>query len=115
MTCSTVIKLTDVKKMPLGKLSKAQLAKGFEALVEIEEAIKSNARGTKLSELSSKFYTLIPHSFGRKLPPTISQLERVQNKKDMLLVRPQSCQALIGWLLLQPSQSEPGMLVACYD
>ncbi|XP_022104043.1 poly [ADP-ribose] polymerase 3-like [Acanthaster planci] len=76
----------DVKKMPLGKLSKAQLAKGFEALEEIETAINSKASNKKLQELSSKFYTVIPHSFGRKLPPTISTQETVQNKKDMLLV-----------------------------
>ncbi|XP_071784252.1 protein mono-ADP-ribosyltransferase PARP3-like [Asterias amurensis] len=76
----------DVKKMPLGKLSKAQLAKGFDALEEIETAINNKASRPKLQELSSKFYTLIPHSFGRKLPPTISQAETVQMKKDMLLV-----------------------------
>ncbi|XP_038054428.1 protein mono-ADP-ribosyltransferase PARP3-like [Patiria miniata] len=76
----------DVKKMPLGKLSKAQLAKGFDALEAIETAINNKAGTKKLQELSSRFYTLIPHSFGRKLPPTISQAETVQNKKDMLLV-----------------------------
>ena len=31
----------DIKKMPLGKLSKQQIAKGFDALVELEEAIKA--------------------------------------------------------------------------
>ena len=33
--------LTDVKKMPLGKLSKTQIAKGFEALEEIQAAVES--------------------------------------------------------------------------
>ena len=87
--------LQDVKKMPLGKLSKAQLAKGFDALEEIETAINNKASRPKLQELSSKFYTLIPHSFGRKLPPTISQAETVQMKKDMLLVRVLEMSALL--------------------
>ena len=30
--------------MPLGKLSKAQIAKGLAALIEIEEALKNNVR-----------------------------------------------------------------------
>lgn len=33
---------SDVKKMPLGKLSKLQIAKGLEALIDIEDAIKKN-------------------------------------------------------------------------
>lgn len=34
--------LTDIKKMPLGKLSKVQIARGLEALLDIEAAIKNN-------------------------------------------------------------------------
>ncbi|XP_078001160.1 protein mono-ADP-ribosyltransferase PARP3-like [Glandiceps talaboti] len=75
----------DVKKMPLGKLSKSQIAKGFEALEDIEKAI--NEKRTKdLPPLTSKFYTLIPHSFGRKVPPVINDEEMVRKKMDMLLV-----------------------------
>jgi poly [ADP-ribose] polymerase len=40
----------------------------------------------KLEALSSRFYTLIPHSFGRQRPPTISNEETVRKKMDMLLV-----------------------------
>lgn len=76
----------DVKKMPLGKLSKAQIGKGFEALVAIEDAIKTSSSKTTIDALSSKFYTLIPHSFGRQVPPAINTPELVQRKKDMLLV-----------------------------
>jgi poly [ADP-ribose] polymerase len=75
----------DTKKMPLGKISKAQIAKGFEVLEEIEQELKmKNSR--KLEALSSRFYTLIPHSFGRQRPPTISNEETVRKKMDMLLV-----------------------------
>ncbi|XP_067417268.1 protein mono-ADP-ribosyltransferase PARP3 [Emydura macquarii macquarii] len=77
----------DVKKMPLGKLSKQQIAKGFEALEAIEMALQEQPPPSKqLEELSSRFYTIIPHNFGRARPPAISTQEIVQAKKDMLLV-----------------------------
>ncbi|XP_026580993.1 poly [ADP-ribose] polymerase 3 isoform X2 [Pseudonaja textilis] len=77
----------DVKKMPLGKLSKQQIAKGFEALETLEEALKKQPLSQKqLEELSSRFYTIIPHNFGRSRPPSINTEEVVQAKKDMLLV-----------------------------
>uniref|UniRef100_A0A9J7ZJ65 Poly (ADP-ribose) polymerase family, member 3 n=1 Tax=Cyprinus carpio carpio TaxID=630221 RepID=A0A9J7ZJ65_CYPCA len=71
----------DIKKMPLGKLSKQQIAKGFEALEEIEAAIKRGERN-KLEEL----FTIIPHNFGRNRPPVISDDYVLQGKKEMLLV-----------------------------
>ncbi|XP_019856101.1 PREDICTED: poly [ADP-ribose] polymerase 3-like [Amphimedon queenslandica] len=76
----------DTKKMPLGKLSKAQIAKGFEALEALESALQSKASRAKLSELSSKFYTIIPHDFGRRIPPVIDNQEHLQKKFDMLTV-----------------------------
>ncbi|XP_059800531.1 protein mono-ADP-ribosyltransferase PARP3 isoform X2 [Hypanus sabinus] len=76
----------DLKKMPLGKLSKQQIAKGFDALDELEEALKSPNNAKQLEELSSKFYTIIPHYFGRNRPPVINTAEVLQAKKDMLLV-----------------------------
>ncbi|KAK2507238.1 hypothetical protein MC885_002311 [Smutsia gigantea] len=77
----------DVKKMPLGKLSKQQIARGFEALEALEVALKSPPHaGLSLEELSSHFYTVIPHNFGRSRPPPINSPELLQAKKDMLLV-----------------------------
>ncbi|XP_051563518.1 protein mono-ADP-ribosyltransferase PARP3-like isoform X2 [Myxocyprinus asiaticus] len=75
----------DIKKMPLGKLSKQQIAKGFEALEEIESAIKKGEQ-KKLEDLTSKFFTIIPHNFGRNRPPIISDESVLQSKKEMLLV-----------------------------
>ena len=77
--------MKDVKKMPLGKISKSQIAKGFEALEQIEDAIK-NKKTSKLAELSSLFYTLIPHNFGRQRPPIISDEDTLRKKMDMLIV-----------------------------
>ncbi|XP_034142896.1 protein mono-ADP-ribosyltransferase PARP3 isoform X1 [Esox lucius] len=77
----------DIKKMPLGKLSKLQIAKGFEVLEEIDGAMKERKTSrTKLEELSSKFFTTIPHNFGRNRPPVIDSSEIVDKKKEMLLV-----------------------------
>ena len=75
----------DVEKMPLGKLSKGQIAKGFEVLDELEAELKAK-RKTKLNELSSRFYTAIPHDFGRKIPPLIDNEDMLRKKMDMLLV-----------------------------
>ncbi|XP_006169402.1 protein mono-ADP-ribosyltransferase PARP3 [Tupaia chinensis] len=77
----------DVKKMPLGKLSKQQIARGFEALEALEVALKAPTGSSQsLEELSSHFYTVIPHNFGRSRPPPINSPEILQAKKDMLLV-----------------------------
>ncbi|XP_037635658.1 protein mono-ADP-ribosyltransferase PARP3 isoform X2 [Sebastes umbrosus] len=76
----------DIKKMPLGKLSKVQIAKGFEVLEEIEAAMNQKSRNARLEELSSKFFTTIPHNFGRNRPPTINDKEIVEKKKEMLMV-----------------------------
>lgn len=74
----------DVSKMPLGKISKAQIAKGYEVLEEMKDIIISNKNTAKLNDLSSKFYTIVPHSFGRMVPPAIKTIEMLQQKMDML-------------------------------
>ncbi|CAK6955567.1 protein mono-ADP-ribosyltransferase PARP3 [Scomber scombrus] len=76
----------DIKKMPLGKLSKIQIAKGFEVLEEIQAAMNQKSGSARLEELSSKFFTAIPHNFGRSRPPTIKDKETVEQKKEMLMV-----------------------------
>ena len=59
----------------------------YQVLEELEEVIKSNARNTTaMNNLTSKFFTLIPHNFGRKRPPTINDLEVLQKKMEMLMV-----------------------------
>ena len=73
--------------MPLGKLSKSQIAKGFEVLEEIEALLKTKSPSSaKINELSSKFYTVIPQDFGRQRPPPINDQETLQKKYDMLMV-----------------------------
>ncbi|KAL4150967.1 hypothetical protein PRNP1_010353 [Phytophthora ramorum] len=114
----------DLKRLPLGKLSKTQISQGYillqqlsAALQEIEElkvtgtkqeAPTAKLPGTRrssrvkrvanpnaaqirrlknsLKSLSSDFYTLIPHDFGRNLPPPIDSMDEVKLKIDLLEV-----------------------------
>lgn len=56
----------DTQKMPVGKLSAKAIDDGYEVLNRISEAIKKKASSSKLLDLSSEFYSLIPHNFGWK-------------------------------------------------
>lgn len=75
----------DVKKMPLGQLSQAQVKKGFEVLEALGEAIQAK-KNKSIMEITSRFYTVIPHAFGRRTPPLIDTAELLQKKMDMLNV-----------------------------
>ena len=75
----------DVKKMPLGQLSKSQVEKGFEVLEDLEDAIKGK-KSKSVEQITSRFYTVIPHAFGRRVPPVIDTLELLEKKYEMLNV-----------------------------
>ncbi|GMH37477.1 hypothetical protein BSKO_05350 [Bryopsis sp. KO-2023] len=74
----------DLDKMPLGKLSPAQIQRGADVLLEIKEAIENGAKRKELSELSSRFYQLIPHCFGRRVPPVINSSQMLQEKLELM-------------------------------
>lgn len=74
----------DANKMPLGKLTKEQVESGYKALEAIEDAVKKGASAAKLADLCSAFYTVIPHDFGRAVPPVIRSAEEVAQKYDLL-------------------------------
>ncbi|KAK4814965.1 hypothetical protein QYF61_006909 [Mycteria americana] len=77
----------DMKKMPLGKLSEQQIERGSEVLKELEAALQEQPpQAARLEDLSSRFYTIIPHNFGRARPPPINSPDLLRAKKDMLLV-----------------------------
>eukprot|EP00668_Euglena_longa_P029323 GGOE01036669.1.p1 GENE.GGOE01036669.1~~GGOE01036669.1.p1 ORF type:complete len:715 (+),score=259.95 GGOE01036669.1:85-2145(+) len=84
MTAAMAELEVDVKKMPLGKISKQQVKKGYEVLTRLAEAIKKNEGGTKLSSLSSEFYTIIPHDFGMRVPPVINTEALIHRKIELL-------------------------------
>lgn len=53
----------DAKKMPLGKIGKDVIKDGYSVLKRLEAVINGKEKGD-LFELSSEFYTKIPHDFG---------------------------------------------------
>ncbi|KAJ8557738.1 hypothetical protein K7X08_004504 [Anisodus acutangulus] len=55
----------NANKLPLGNLSKTTILKGYDVLKRISDVIGQSNR-TLLEDLSSKFYTVIPHDFGFK-------------------------------------------------
>ena len=59
----------DTVKVPLGKLTKAQIKAGYEALKNIENVIKARSQDSTAStaclvNACNVFYTRIPHNFG---------------------------------------------------
>jgi len=76
----------DVNKMPLGQITKSQVGKGYDVLNELEDAIEKKRGQARYQTLTSEFFTLIPHSFGRQRPPVIDNLDLVLKKKEMLNV-----------------------------
>lgn len=94
----------DSNKLPLGKLSKEVISRGYKTLKDLGEVIEQqlgyiekfneygSTRAQILSRLSSKYYTVIPHSFGRNTPPVIDsgpklkkEIELIENLRDMAL------------------------------
>jgi predicted DNA-binding WGR domain protein len=74
----------DTAKMPLGKLSKKQIQKGYEILKRVEAELKGgNAKGVFI-DCSNQFYTLIPHAFGMKRPPVLDNVLALEAKLTML-------------------------------
>ncbi|XP_077366145.1 poly [ADP-ribose] polymerase 1 [Festucalex cinctus] len=74
----------DLQKMPLGKLSKRQIQSAYALLTQVQQAVSEHAADSHILDLSNRFYTLIPHDFGMKKPPLLSNLEYIQAKVQML-------------------------------
>jgi poly [ADP-ribose] polymerase len=54
----------DVSRMPLGKLSKDNIMKGYKILQELINEIKGKDNGKKIQQLTNDFYSYIPHNVG---------------------------------------------------
>ena len=77
----------DSKKMPLGKLSPCTLSNGLNILKEIEDELNNkNPNKEKLTNLSSQFYSQIPHNFGFKKMANfiIDSKEKIKEKNEMI-------------------------------
>ena len=76
----------DLKRLPLGVPSQQQIHLGIDILKTIEDKLavgSSNTNDVSLEDMSSRFYTAIPHSFGRSRPPIINSKEALQSRYDM--------------------------------
>lgn len=76
----------DIKKMPLGKINRNLVTKGYGVLKEIETVLLStdDTQRFKLPSLSSQFYTYIPHDFGRTVPEAIDNFSILKLKMKQL-------------------------------
>ncbi|CAN1859316.1 Poly [ADP-ribose] polymerase 2 [Linum perenne] len=75
----------NANKLPLGKLSKATILKGYEVLKRIADVIGTADRST-LEQLTGEFYTVIPHDFGFKKMRefVIDNPQKLKHKLEMV-------------------------------
>lgn len=83
----------DATKMPLGKLSKRTLQQGFSVLKDIADLVGDPSISTSrygstwndaIADLSGRYWTLIPHVFGRRRPPSINNSDMIKKEVDLL-------------------------------
>lgn len=77
----------DPKKMPLGKISVKQIEKARELLNIATDIVNKNGcpiDENEICEITSEFYTLIPYSCGRNVPPIIDTMDIIGKNMEML-------------------------------
>ena len=80
-------------KLPLGKLSKGTIEKGYLALKELGDVILNpelaqeryeQSLTAAFSDLSSQYYSIIPHDFGRNRPTPINSEAQLKAEMDLV-------------------------------
>lgn len=83
----------DANKLPLGKLSKSTITRGFQALKDLSALLDDHTLAqsqyhtnvpTAVENLSNMYYSLIPHAFGRNRPPIIGDYSRLKKEIELL-------------------------------
>src|SRR5271169_1763925 len=83
----------DANKLPLGKLSESTLQKGNSILKEISNVLADasiaktqygSSSSDALATLTSRYYTIIPHVFGRYVPPIINNVDRLKREAELI-------------------------------
>lgn len=82
----------DRNKLPLGKLSKATIMRGFQALKNLSELFADPTKASQyglpyqqaVEHLSNTYYSVIPHAFGRERPPVIATDEQLKQEIELL-------------------------------
>ncbi|KAH8924250.1 hypothetical protein BT69DRAFT_1296530 [Atractiella rhizophila] len=80
----------DANKLPLGKLSKNTISKGYEVLRRIADILateiddREEGWASEVSTLTDNYYTYIPHAFGRNIGPRINHSKILKDEMDLL-------------------------------
>lgn len=83
----------DAAKLPLGKLSKATITRGYQALKDLAALFNDmtlaqseygDTYANVVETLSNQYYSYIPHAFGRNRPPVIYEHERLKKEVELL-------------------------------
>ncbi|KAL4931161.1 putative poly(ADP)-ribose polymerase PARP [Aspergillus undulatus] len=83
----------DAKKLPLGKLSRRTLMTGFETLKELAELVATPSLAASkyqtqqrpaMETLSNRYFTTIPHIFGRNRPPVLDNQMLIKKEVELL-------------------------------
>ncbi|KAJ7480106.1 poly polymerase catalytic domain-containing protein [Mycena galericulata] len=83
----------DANKLPLGKLAKATILKGFAALKALSEVIEKPDGETAqeydnfndaCNQLSNAYYSIIPHDFGRNRPVAINTQALLKRELELV-------------------------------
>ena len=79
----------DSDKIPLGQLSEEAIRDGYKCLNQLEKIIEDKNKSNKsnqIYDLSSKYYTLIPHNFGmyHMSQFVINSMDKIQKENELL-------------------------------
>ncbi|KAH8675432.1 poly polymerase catalytic domain-containing protein [Xylariales sp. PMI_506] len=83
----------DSAKLPLGKLSKSTILRGFQALKDLSALMDdmslaqtkyNTSYAQAIESLSNAYFSLIPHAFGRNKPPVISNDALLKKEIELL-------------------------------
>ncbi|KAK5953744.1 hypothetical protein OHC33_005013 [Knufia fluminis] len=75
----------DAKKMPLGKLSKSSLLRGYEVLKTLSGIVGPSGSATEIETLSNQYLSLIPHVVSRNSrPPVLNNMDMIKKEIELL-------------------------------
>jgi len=76
----------DANKLPLGKLSKGTIARGFQALKDLSVLLDNTDQASReeVERLSNQYFSVIPHAFGRQRPPVIRDNKALKQEIEVL-------------------------------
>lgn len=75
----------DANKMPLGKLSKTSLMRGYDVLKQLSTLVGGAGNYSQVNDLSNHYLSLIPHVVSRSSrPPVLSSMELIKKEIELL-------------------------------